>query len=180
MRRIQYFVACSLDGFIATDNDDISWLFTDNDYGYKEFFDSIDTTLTGRKTFDIIRGFDEFPYSGKKNYVFSRQLMNVSDPEVEYISNDIVPFIRRLKEEAGKNIWLVGGASLASVLENASLIDDYIISIHPVLLGSGKPLFSESSGIRHLQLHECSNFPSGLVQLRYSRIQINSDQVNIG
>jgi dihydrofolate reductase len=103
-------------------------------------------------------------------------MKNSTAPEVEYISTDIVSFIIKLKGEAGKNFRLAGGAMLASVLENASLIDDYIISIHPVFLGSGKPLFSEASGIRHLHLREYSNFPSGLVQLPYSRIQINKDQ----
>lgn len=170
MRRIQYFVACSLDGFIATEDDDISWLFTDDDYGYRKFYDSIDTTLTGRKTFDIVRGFEEFPYKGKKNYVFSRQQTNPIHIDVEFISDDLVSFIKWLKEEEGKNIWLVGGGQLASVLFNASLIDDYIISIHPVILGSGKPLFSKASGIKNLHLSGCSSFSSGLVQLHYSRI----------
>ncbi len=172
MRRVQYFVACSLDGFIATEKDDFSWLFTDADYGYEEFYESIDTTLTGRKTFDIIKGFEEFPYSGKKNYVFSRNQHSEPHPEIKYIHEDIIPFVQELKNSQGKNIWLIGGGEIAAILENAGLIDDYIISIHPIILGKGKPLFAKADQLRHLKLNECISYPSGLVQVRYSKVNL--------
>ncbi len=170
MRRILYFVACSLDGYIAGSDDDISWLFTEGDYGYQEFYDSIDTTLTGRITYDLILNFEEFPYPGKKNYVFTREKSGLTYPEAETVSGDIVEFVRNLKKEKGKNIWLVGGGKLAAVLESAGLIDDYIISVHPILLGTGKPLFHGISINTRLQLTSCVSFPSGLVQLRYSSL----------
>ncbi|MDQ4014848.1 MAG: hypothetical protein M3136_03695 [Thermoproteota archaeon] len=66
MRKIKLYIACSLDSYIASENGSIDWLFSDSDYGYARFYDSIDTILVGRKTYDQSLTFDEYPYKGKK------------------------------------------------------------------------------------------------------------------
>ena len=79
MRKVTLFIACSVDGYIAREKGGIDWLFTDNDYGYKKFYSSIDTILTGRKTYEQALGFGEWPYPGKKCYVLSRKPDNKAD-----------------------------------------------------------------------------------------------------
>ncbi len=73
MRKIKLYIACSLDSYIASENGSIDWLFSDSDYGYARFYDSIDTILVGRKTYDQSLTFDEYPYKGKKSVCFYTQ-----------------------------------------------------------------------------------------------------------
>jgi dihydrofolate reductase len=109
MRQVKLFIATSPDGFIADKNGGIDWLFTDQDYGYADFYASIDTTLTGYKTYEDILGFGEFPYPGKTNYVFSRHPRQADNNPVRFISGEIAAFVQQLKQETGRDIWLVGG-----------------------------------------------------------------------
>jgi dihydrofolate reductase len=159
MRKIILFIASSLDGYIARRDHSIDWLFTSGDYGYKKFYDSIDTVIVGRKTYDVVRGFEKEPFKGKKIFVFSR-----SNPN---FSKDPVKTVRRLKKEKGRNIWLVGGGKMISVLMNAGLVDEIINSVHPIVLGSGIPLFP---GVKetNMKLKKTTAFPSGLLQLHYA------------
>jgi dihydrofolate reductase len=170
MRKIKLYIASSLDGYIASEGDGIDWLFTDEDYGYAKFYDSIDTILVGRKTYDQSLKFDEYPYKGKKVYVFTRRTdRNKNAHYVEYINADIPSFVRGLLlQSVGKDIWLLGGGEIVSILLNADLIDEIILSIHPIILGGkGIPLFSNIKKQVKLQLLESIPFGSGLVQLCY-------------
>ncbi len=167
MRKIKLFIACSLDGYIAGPNEEIDWLFSDNDYGYSEFYASIDTTLNGYKTYEKTLSFGEFPYTGKKNYVFTRQSNRPEHEQIQYIQGDIVAFTRNLKQQQGKDIWLVGGGEIISILYNYKLIDEYIIAIHPIILGNGIPLFVDLKIRQDLQVADCKSYPSGLVQIFY-------------
>jgi dihydrofolate reductase len=170
MRKLKLFIACSLDGFIARPDGDVDWLFTDGDYGYQEFYDSIDTTLMGNKTYRQVASFGEFPYPGKNNYVFTRQ-MNLSPTEhVAFITEDIVTFTRKLKLGEGKDIWLIGGGAVINILYQAGLIDQYILAIHPIILGKGIPLFPGPIGEQKLVLQDCRNYPGGLVQVFYEKV----------
>ncbi|MBN1952407.1 MAG: dihydrofolate reductase [Bacteroidales bacterium] len=174
MRKIVLFVATSIDGFIAGKEGDTSWLFTEGDFGYQAFYNSIDTTLMGFNTYEFISRFEEFPYLGKKNYVFTRKKREVGNHPVEFVFGDVVGFTRELKEKPGKNIWLVGGGQINSLLLNANLIDQMIISIHPTALGDGIKLFrNESPKHFNFRLSKHEVFERGLVQLTYENGKMN-------
>ena len=142
MRKIILFIACSLDGYIAGEGDGIGWLFTDADYGYSAFYNSIDAVLVGKRTYDQAKGFDEYPFKGKKCYVFTRDKSMKKDDNAEFIGEPVA-FAKKLLKLSGKNIWLVGGGEIISLFLNNSLIDEIILSIHPIILGSGIPLFRD-------------------------------------
>lgn len=165
-RRLRLFIATSLDGFIASVDGSVDWLFTDADYGYASFFSSIDTVLMGSRTYEQILSLGPFPYEGKTCYVFTRKARGMAEP-VTFVSGDIAEFTRGLKEEAGQDIWLVGGAEIIGALRE--LVDDYIISVHPIILGAGIPLFRGEGPRAALELVDVESWPSGLVQLSYRR-----------
>jgi dihydrofolate reductase len=167
MRKVKLFIATSLDGFIADKNGGIDWLFTDQDYGYADFYASIDTTLTGYKTYEDILGFGEFPYPGKTNYVFSRRHQQTDGNPVTFIADDIAGFVQQLKQEPGRDIWLVGGGQINEELLKAGLIDELIVSIHPTILGEGRPLFAGRNRRQDFKLTGSKTFETGLVQLSY-------------
>lgn len=168
MRKVKLYIASSLDSYIASESGGIDWLFTDEDYGYAKFYDSIDTILVGRKTYDQSLKFDEYPYKTKKVYVFTRRIDGKKNTSyVEYVNVDIPSFVRHLLQSVGKDIWLLGGGEIVSILLNANLVDEIILSIHPIILGKGISLFNNIKKRVTLQLREFIPFGSGLVQLCY-------------
>lgn len=169
MRQVVLFIASSLDGYIAKTNGDIDWLFTDQDYGYSDFFALVDTVLMGRRTYEQILAFGEYPYVGTQGFVFSRTCSEERDKNVNFISSDLTNFIEGLKSGTGKDIWLVGGASIIQLCLQHDLIDKFVISIHPVILGDGIPLFRAPLPIRDLNFQHCQSFDTGLLQLTYVR-----------
>lgn len=169
MRRVKLFIATSLDGYIARADGRVDWLFTDADYGYAAFYDSVDAVIMGRRTYDDALGFGPYPYADKAGYVFSHSRPAASSEHVSFVSERPAALVASLRGEAGRDIWLVGGASLtASFLDN-DLVDDFIVSVHPILLGSGIPLFPRQGRELSLALAGVTSFDSGLVQLRYER-----------
>jgi len=172
MRKIVLFIATSLDGFIAGKDGNTDWLYTDGDFGYNAFYKSIDTTLMGYNTYFFVRHFPEFPYPDKKNFVFTRKQRISDGNPIEFVMGDVVEFTRKLKKNAGENIWLVGGGQINSILLNADLIDQMIISIHPVALGQGIKLFRDES-LKKLRFNLINHevFERGLVQLTYENKQ---------
>ncbi len=164
MRKIVLFIASSLDGFIARENGGTGWLFSDADYGYKKFFASVDTVLVGRKTYEQALGFGSWPFEGKKCVVLSRKKLR--DKRVEF-SGDAVSVAKKLKRQKGKNIWLVGGSQIIFALMNAGLVDEIILSIHPIVLGKGIPLFASITRETKFALAGVKRFKSGLAQLHY-------------
>jgi dihydrofolate reductase len=176
VKKIKLYIASSLDSYIASENGNVDWLFSDADYGYTKFYDSIDTIFVGRKTYEQSLTFEEYPYKGKKVYVFThnaevekekKKKKNTSD--VEYIDDDIPGFVRRLIQQSvgDKDIWLVGGGEMVSIFLNAELIEEIIISVHPIILGSGIPLFKNIKKRINLRLLDSIPFESGLMQLCY-------------
>ncbi|MGD2035459.1 MAG: dihydrofolate reductase family protein, partial [Bacteroidales bacterium] len=159
------------DGFIAGKDGNTDWLYTDGDFGYREFYNSIDTTIMGYNTYFYIRQFDEFPYPDKKNYVFSRSNREPDSNPVEIVFSDVVEFVRNLRDQPGKNIWLVGGSQINSLLLDAGLIDRMIVSIHPVALAQGIKLFKEDD-LENLRFKLVKHqvFERGLVQLTYDNV----------
>jgi len=167
MRKIKLFIASSFDGYIAREDGSVDWLFTDNDYGYLEFYDSIDTVLMGRKTYDKALDFEEYPFKGKKNYVFSHNAsVKTKDKDVEF-SSDIVGFVRHLIRLKGRDIWLVGGSDIISIFLNSALIDEIILSIHPIVLAKCIPLFRNIQRQLNLKLTKSISYESGLIQSHY-------------
>lgn len=176
MRKVKYFVANSLDNYIARKDGGVDWLFMDGtDYGMDEFFGSIDAVLLGRKTYDFALSQNPRPKkskkaksnSGMKSYVFSQTIKDLEDEDAILVSENAGEFVRTLKKEAGKDIWLMGGGGLVASLLAENVVDELSLNIHPVLLGSGVPLFPEFGKQLDLQLRECKAHKNGCVQVTY-------------
>jgi dihydrofolate reductase len=147
LRRIVLFIAMSLDGYIATKDEKLDWLFRvdgEGDNGYSEFFESVDTILLGKRTYDWIMKHEAgvFPYPGKDCYVFTRAELEDTD-DVQFVGGNIVQFAEALKKEDGKNIWMVGGGDILHEFLKEKLIDDLIVTVAPAIIGKGIPLFKE-------------------------------------
>jgi dihydrofolate reductase len=173
-RKVVLYIAESLDGFIAREDGDISWLSIvekpDEDYGYEEFIATVDTVIMGRKTYDKVLSFGiEFPHKGRKCYVLSKTTKG-NDENVEFYNGDINDLINRLRSENGKSIFIDGGSEVVREFASKNLIDEYIISIIPILLGKGIRLFKETDIENNLKLIESRTFDTGLVQLKYERL----------
>lgn len=169
-RKVILYIAASLDGYIATEDESLDWLFTvegEGDNGYHEFYNTVDTILMGRRTYDWIVKMEKgnFPYKNKDCYVFSRTHTGKNE-KVEFVNDDIVAFTKSLKESGGKDIWLVGGGSLLHTFMEEKLVDEFIITIAPTLIGSGIPLFPKSDLKHMLQLKNVRRF-NQFVQIHY-------------
>lgn len=171
MGKVSLFIATSLDGFIAAPDGTIDWLFTDGDYGYSAFIAGVDILLMGYKTYATLLGFGgEFPYPHTQNYVFSKNHRHTDSNPVIFTAEDPGEVTRRLKNEAGGTIWLVGGGQINGALLAADLIDEIVVSVHPIALGAGLPLFAGANySCRRYRPVSAENFPSGLVQITYLR-----------
>lgn len=169
MRNIILQLAVSLDGFIEGPNGEFDWCFTDDDYGMTDFFKRIDAIFIGRKTYELtltMGGSAPPGFPALKEYVFSNSLSKVEGDRI-VVSGDLVKEVNRIKNEPGKDIWLYGGASLTSTLIDLGLVDEMALAVHPILLGSGKPLFQNIPDRIPLQLINTQTYPSGLVMLSY-------------
>ena len=170
MRALIYHVATSADGFIARPNGSFEDFPFDAEV-VEDFFAAIGefgSVLMGRKTYEV--GLAEGktnPYPGLESLVFSRTLPTSPDPAVRLISNGAVEVVRELKEREGKAIWLCGGADLAGQLCAAGLVDELVVKLNPLLLGSGIPLFSTVVEPTRLELLEHKAYTGGTLRLRY-------------
>ena len=172
MRKVTFGGANSLDNYFARKDDSVDWLMWSNEAAsvMKDFWKTIDTVVMGRKTYEVAlrmgAGGDN-PYPGVKSYVFSRTMKTKPDSGVEIISEDAAEFVGKLKIQKGKDICVMGGGLLAKSLFEADLIDEIGFNIHPVLLGSGIPLFHEMNHQIDLELIECKPFKNGTVIISY-------------
>lgn len=176
-RRIILDLAVSLDGFIEGINGETDWCIMDEDMGFTKFLSSVDTILYGRKSYDLwgkyIPGAEASELEreiwesvhSKKKYVFSKTQTRIDHSVI--ISDNIEEEVSKIKKEPGKDIWLYGGASLITTFMNLGLVDEYRISVHPVILGAGKPLFINIKQRQELKLVDTRIFSSGVVQLCY-------------
>lgn len=169
MRKVILYIAASMDGKIARKDDSIDWLpdIDGEDYGYEPFYDSIDTLLMGYKTYEVCVGFPEWHYAGKKVLVFSRNPEKTVVPQAELLTEDVAETIRRLKAEPGKDIWLVGGGELVRQAHDAGLIDEYIVTLIPIILGEGVELFPAIHREQALTLVKQKAYASGCVMLYF-------------
>lgn len=175
MIRIIYYVATSLDGFIAAENGSVDWLDDFNsaaeDYGYGEFFESVDAMLLGSITYEQVLGFGDWPYGSKACYVLSQRSLKSVRPEVVITPQNPTEVVTDLEEKGHQRIWLVGGARVAAAFQRQHLITDYMVSVIPVVVGSGIPMLFPQGRSERLQLvkHRC--FPNGVINLHYTQAE---------
>lgn len=167
MRRVRLFIATSLDGYIAGPNESLDWLFTDEDYGYDAFIEGVDVLAMGRKTFENVLQLGEWPYDGKRTFVFSRSANPPLDPRVTYTSLSPAEWLTQRSAEAGQDLWVVGGGELIGAFLDAFLVDEITVAMHPVVLGGGIPFIPAGTHRHALRLVSQRAWPSGLVQLTY-------------
>jgi len=177
MRRVKYFVACSLDGFIARSDGNVDWLFMDQDYGMAAFFKSVDVAVMGRMTYDKMRELapQQASFPGMENYVFSTSTKE-RDGEVKFISMDVREWVTEMRGRPGKDIWLMGGGNLVRQFLVSKVVDEIVLTIHPRLLGTGIPLFPPPYPEIELELLRCEQYSTGLVQVFYSVKQEAKDK----
>ena len=171
MRSVVFGGANSLDNYFARNDDAVDWLIWSDEVSnfISEYWKRFDTVVMGRKTYEVAlrtaKGADSYP--GMRTYVFSRTLKKKAGDHVEIVSEDAAEFVRKLKKEAGKDICVMGGGLLANSLFEADLIDEIGFNIHPVLLGSGIPVFHEMSRQIELELIDCRQWKTGCVLVTY-------------
>ncbi|SMO52701.1 dihydrofolate reductase family protein [Solitalea koreensis] len=170
-RKIIVYIATSLDGYIAKPNDDLSFLDIvqkeGEDYGYADFINSVDTVILGRKTYEwVLTQVSEFPHADKTTFVLTR----TSQPSIgktHFYTGSLKELVAKLKSEEGKNIFVDGGAEVVNALLKERLIDEFIISVIPILVGSGIKLFNDGRPEQKLKLITAKSFEKGLAQLHY-------------
>jgi dihydrofolate reductase len=170
--RCSVYIATSLDGYIARPDGGLDWLSrfeqSGEDYGYKAFFDSVDALVIGRKTYDVVLAFEKWPYEDKRCIVVTHAVpTGAATPKhgETFHSGPLEVLLDRLAGEGVRRIYVDGGALIRSFL-GADLVDDVTLSVIPVLLGAGIPLFGGVE--RRMTLASSRSFPSGLVQLCYN------------
>ena len=174
MAVIVYYVAASLDGFIGTLEGGVEWLapFDDRaeDHGYAEFYASVDAVLVGGRTYDAYLAHGEWPFPGKPCWVLTRRDRRATRAEATFTDREPAEIARELERRGVKRAWLVGGGELAGAFRDAGLIDEYIISYLPTILGDGIPIFGFSSDKEALALSGSRVYPGGIVQSHYRRV----------
>ena len=172
MRKVTFGGANSLDNYFARKDHAVDWLMWSDEAAsmMTDYWKTIDTILMGRKTYEVALKMSKGkgnPYSGIKSYVFSRTLQPGQEAGVEIVQKDAAAFVRKLKGQEGKDICLMGGGDFAKTLFEAKLIDEIGFNIHPVLLGSGIPVFYEMKHQIDLELLSCKAFKNGCVAVTY-------------
>jgi len=177
-RRIIAYLATSADGYIARPDGDVEWLNRrphDVDYGMKRFYASIDTILWGRKTYDWLvhyykkRGMTTGLFDATvANYVFSRKPPKRPAAGVEFVTQPLKAFAKRLRATPGKHIWMMGGAGLIGSFLDAGELDELDIHVIPVLIGTGIPLVAPRHRDIELRLLGSKKYSDGVVRLRYA------------
>ena len=180
MRKVTLGLANSLDNYIARKDGGFDWLHWSKEVAEisARFMKTVDALLIGRKTYDVMLASGQTSYPGAQNYVFTRSKKKAAalkkklatkkpNQNVKIISEDAARFVRRLKREKGKGIVVFGGGELAKSLFEAGLIDEIVLNIHPVLLGSGIPLFHEMNQQINLELLDCRVLEGGYLAVTY-------------
>ncbi|HEY8752090.1 MAG TPA: dihydrofolate reductase family protein [Arthrobacter sp.] len=177
MSRIQYFVAASLDGFIATTKDDLAWLlafdgFEGGKESYETFMAGVGCIVMGGETFTWLMAHEpgNWPYPSTPCYVFTRhEYAAPAGTDITFVRGPVREFLEDFKDRSGqKNVWVVGGGNLAAQFADAGLLDELILSVIPVVLGDGKRLLPLEGPTPALELTASRTLGRGIVELRYS------------
>ncbi len=173
MRKLISYIAVSMNGKIARSDGSVDWLENipnpeKTDYGYSEFLKTVDTTIQGYNTYNqLIEWGIEFPYKDKKNYVLTRKHNPKNNGFVEFINENYVESIKKLKNESGGDIWLIGGGQINTMILNAGLLDEIRMFVMPVIIPGGIDLFQFLPVETKLELIGTKSFSSGVVELNY-------------
>lgn len=169
--RVSAFIAQSLDGYIATDDDSLDWLMAaaaeGEDYGFEAFLDDVDVVAMGRSTYDFIKDFPELPYGGRPVHVFTTRALGPREG-FEFYARTPREAVAHWQEHGVQHVYIDGGTVISQFLE-AGLVDEITLTTVPILLGSGKRLFHRIGASTPLRLVDCRPFGSGIVTLRYRR-----------
>lgn len=174
MKKIKLYIAASLDGYIALPDGDLDWLTefpnpSKSDYGYKDFLKTVDSVVMGGKTYRDILCMDViWPYKEQATYVVTQHPINARE-NVKFITENLIDTISQLRNENGKDIWLVGGGRLISMLLNADLVDEMQLFYIPVMLGNGIRLFPEKYKESQWNLVESKTYDNGVLEVKYQR-----------
>ena len=171
MGKIAYYVAASMDGYIADADGGVDWLPQGdaNDYGYADFYAGVDALVMGRCTYDQVLRFGEWPYAGKPTYVFTGNPPDDNPHGVEFVGIAPASFVQTVAAQYSGTVWLVGGGNLAEQFRCAGVIDEYLVFVIPVILGRGVPLFGGDAPPTALELIATRAFDDGVVMLHYRR-----------
>ncbi|MDO6391169.1 dihydrofolate reductase family protein [Pontibacter sp. BT731] len=177
MRKVILDLAVTLDGFIEGPKGEVDWCILDDDMDFQGFLSSIDTILYGRVSYEMWGNYEPDANASetekaiwaavhaKEKIVFSNQQRQ--DSKATFVTSGIPEKIAEMKNQNGKDIWMYGGAKLITTFIHHGLVDIYRISVHPTVLGAGKPLFQDLKERINLNLIEVNRFRSGVVQLIY-------------
>lgn len=167
--KITVYIATSIDGYIARKDGSLDWLDRvggfDEDYGFQKLIDSIDAVILGRNTYEVAATVQDWPYKGKRIVVLSNSLQTVRE-ETELFRGDITQLVAQLHQDGIKHIWIDGGVTISQFLD-LQMVDCMTLSIIPVILGGGMPLFNPIGKELDCHLVSSQSYPSGLVQLNY-------------
>jgi dihydrofolate reductase len=168
---VLYYVACSLDGYIATSDGGVDWLEPfqagGEDYGFAEFYSSVDAPVMGSRTYEFALEHRPWQAPDKPSWVFTSRDLPIAHPSVTLTSEDPAKVIDSIGERGLKRIWLMGGGKLAASFRARGLISRYIVAVVPIILGEGIPMIAADSRQDALRLIEVKPYPNGLVQLSY-------------
>jgi len=171
MSAVILYIAASLDGYIAKADGSVDWLSIvndeDTDYGYADFYAGVDAIAMGSRTYEQVLDFEEWPYPDKRVFVFTRRSLEAVAHDVAFTNQSPVDFVRGLDSAGVRTLWLAGGGDLVASFMEHRLIDEYIVSVIPIVLGDGIPLFRGPLPEHRLELLESTDYASGLVQLHY-------------
>jgi dihydrofolate reductase len=185
--KVQYYAASTLDGYIAEEDDNLDWLLGyDGSYdgpeaqpgpmsgggGYERFYEGVGALVSGSTTYEwVLDHLSEWPYGGKPVWVLSSRELRTpegDDVDVRVVNGQIAELHDEILASAGeRNLWILGGGNIASQYADAGLIDEVLVTVVPVVLGAGKPLFDRRLPGGPLQLAGTSVFETGMVELRY-------------
>lgn len=172
MKKIILYIATSIDGYIAGIDGDLDWLMkypinSETNYGYNEFYQSIDTVIMGGKTYRDILNMDViWPYKNKTTYVITHNPMEAKE-NIHFITENVIENINSLRNKTEKDLWLVGGGKLTAILLDHDLVDEMILTIIPVILGDGIRLFPDKLKESTWHLINSTNYNNGVLQVVY-------------
>ena len=172
MKKVKFFIITSIDGYIACPwDDDIRWFAefpnpSKNDYGYKDFFDSVDTVIMDELVYNDILSLDViWPYKEKVTYVISR-FERKSEENIRFVTDSVVEIISRLKQQAEKDIWLIGGKAISQLFDQ---VNEMQLVYIPIIHGNDKPLLPENLSFSQWALSENNVYDNGTIRLTYQR-----------
>lgn len=170
---VSCYISCTLDGYIARADGAIDWLTriddADTDYGYGEFYNSVDGIIMGSTTFEMVLSLGPWPYSEKPAFIFTNRALKANAQNAYSVSGDPRQVVGSTAFSQFRKLWLVGGSALIGSFLKRGLIDEYIITFLPVILGQGLRLFASPVQEQWLALTACTQYDQGVLQMRYAR-----------